>query len=269
MNKPLFSIITVTYNCKDDLEKTVKSVSNQVLRDFEHIIIDGKSTDGTVDVIKKYGEDIDYCVSEKDKGIYDAMNKGVKASKGELLFFLNAGDIFYDNKVLEEVRDFYINNNKPSGLYGGINYINPIKGIEYEEIIKEEIDFKKIKMGKMIRHQSLFLRKDVFERTGMFDLEYGLGGDYEFECRLFLEGIKCVYFDRVIANFYGGGAGGNLFKAYKVKAKIIKDKFGKFNYIKYLLIRGICVLGVFILKKLGILKRVLIFRARMKQRSVP
>jgi len=267
MKKPLFSIITVTYNNKGGLEKIIASVKDQVFKDYEYIIIDGKSTDGTVEVIKEYQNDIDYWVSEKDKGIYDAMNKGINASTGELLFFLNAGDTFYDEEVLKDISAFYIDKNKPSGVYGGINYINPFEGIEYEEIIKGKIDLKKIKKGKMIRHQGLFLRKDVFERIGMFDLEYGLGGDYEFECRMFLEGIKCVYFDRVITNFYGGGAGSSLFKSYKIKGKIIKEKFGLLNYLRYLFFRGVYVLVVYLLEILGLLKHYLMLRKKFSPRK--
>jgi glycosyltransferase involved in cell wall biosynthesis len=264
MKKPLFSIITVTYNSKDVLEKTVESVKDQSCKDYEYIVIDGKSTDGTIDVIKNYENEIDYWVSEEDKGIYDAMNKGIKNSSGQLIFFLNAGDTFYDKEVLQDVKDFYLKNNKPECLYGGINYINPFKEVGYEEVIKEKITLTKIKKGKMIRHQSLFVNKSTFDKVGYFDLSYGLGGDYEFECRLFGDEIECIYFDRVVTNFYGGGAGGDLFNSYKTKGRIIREKFGKFYYIKYLLVRGLYVLAIIVLRKLGVLKGILTFRKWLK-----
>lgn len=267
MNKPLFSIITVTYNSKDGLEKTIKSVKNQSLKDYEYIVIDGKSTDGTVDIIKKYQNNIDYWVSEKDEGIYDAMNKGVAAATGVLVFFLNAGDTFYDSKVLKDVKELYLKTDKPKCIYGGINYVNPLGGIDYEEIISEEINISKIKKGKMIRHQSLFVTKSVFDEIGDFDLSYGLGGDFEFECRLFLREIECVYFDRVITNFYGGGAGSNLFKTYRVKGKIVREKFGFVHYLRYLLFRGIYVLVVYLFSFFGVLKFYLKLRTRFKSKN--
>lgn len=267
MSKPLFSIITVTYNSKDGLEKTIKSVKNQSCKEYEYIVIDGRSTDGTVNVIKKYEEGIDYWVSEDDGGIYDAMNKGIENSSGQLLFFLNAGDTFYDKEVLQDVKDFYLKNNKPECLYGGINYINPFKGVEYEEIIKEKVTFSKIKKGKMIRHQSLFVDKSVFERVGDFNLSYGLGGDYEFECRVFLSNIEGIFFDRIITNFYGGGAGGDLFKSYKIKGRIIREKFGILYYLRYFLFRGLYVLVVYLLEFFGLLKFYLKLRKKFSSRK--
>ena len=99
-NKPLVSIVTVVYNGENFLEETIKSVINQTYENIEYIIIDGGSTDGTVDIIKKYEDKINYWVSEKDAGIYDAMNKGIEAFKGDYINFLNAGDSYVNNEVL-------------------------------------------------------------------------------------------------------------------------------------------------------------------------
>jgi glycosyltransferase involved in cell wall biosynthesis len=263
MVKPLFTIITVTLNDKNGLGKTIKSVINQGCKDYEYIIIDGESTDGSIDVIKKYEKDITYWVSEKDKGIYDAMNKGVGIAKGQLIFFLNAGDTFYDKKVLQDVKDFYLKNDKPECLYGGINYINPFKGVEYKEIVKERVTLSKIKKGKMIRHQSLFVDKSVFEKVGDFNLSYGFAGDFEFECRLFLNNIECVFLDRVITDFYGGGAGSDLFKSYKMKGRIIRERFGIVAYLRYFFLRGIHILVVYLLRFIGLLQFTLKIRRRI------
>ncbi len=102
------SIITVCYNCKDDLRKTIESIKAQTYQEIEYIVVDGASTDGTKEILKEYSEDIDVCISEPDKGIYDAMNKGIKKSSSEWLLFMNAGDIFYNNYVLENVFNFNI-----------------------------------------------------------------------------------------------------------------------------------------------------------------
>ena len=100
-----YSIITINYNNRDGLERTIQSVINQTCLDYEYIIIDGGSTDGSVDIIKKYADRIDYWVSEPDKGIYNAMNKGVLQAHGDYVNFMNSGDCFYDNNVLEVVRN--------------------------------------------------------------------------------------------------------------------------------------------------------------------
>ena len=97
------SVITINYNNRDGLRKTIESVVNQTCRDFEYIIIDGGSTDGSVDVIKQYADRIDYWVSEPDKGIYHAMNKGIAVAHGEYLNFMNSGDCFYESTVVENV----------------------------------------------------------------------------------------------------------------------------------------------------------------------
>ena len=100
-----YSIITINYNNRDGLEKTIQSVINQTCQDFEFIIIDGGSTDGSVDIIKKYNDRINYWVSEPDKGIYNAMNKGILQAHGEYLNFMNSGDCFFDNEVLNKVNN--------------------------------------------------------------------------------------------------------------------------------------------------------------------
>lgn len=98
-----FSIITVNYNNKEGLRKTIESVIHQTYRDFEYIVIDGGSTDGSAEVLKEYDKDIDYWVSEPDKGIYNAMNKGIAQAHGDYLNFMNSGDCFYDKNVLENL----------------------------------------------------------------------------------------------------------------------------------------------------------------------
>ena len=99
-----YSIVTINYNNAEGLRRTIQSVVSQTYADYEYLIIDGGSTDGSVDIIKEYENKISYWVSEKDGGIYNAMNKGVKASNGEYLIFMNSGDVFYRDKVLEDIQ---------------------------------------------------------------------------------------------------------------------------------------------------------------------
>ena len=118
------SIVIVTYNASFDVERTLKSVFDQTFADFEVIIIDGGSKDDTLDIIKKFEIRIDYCVSEKDRGIYDAMNKGIEASKGEYVQFLNAGDYFVNENVLDEI--FNDCSDQPTLIYGDINILHKL-----------------------------------------------------------------------------------------------------------------------------------------------
>src|SRR5574339_979809 len=102
------SIITVNYNDKAGLEKTLRSVTSQTLKDFEYVVIDGGSNDGSKELIESYADKIDYWVSEPDKGVYSAMNKGIKAATGEFVIFMNGGDLFYDTQVLENVQKMLV-----------------------------------------------------------------------------------------------------------------------------------------------------------------
>ncbi len=186
---PTFSIITVVYNDVKNIEETIKSVINQTYKNFEYIIIDGNSDDGTVEKIKKYEKEIDYWISEKDKGIYDAMNKGIKKSKGELLFFLNSNDFFYNKDVLKNIEKKYLENNKPDILYGRMffKYNDPLK----EDGVPPQIHPKKrLPNGYSIYHQATFVKKDIFNKIGFFDIMYKVAGDYDFFCRSLVNGYE-------------------------------------------------------------------------------
>lgn len=167
----VISIITVVYNAYSLLEATIKSVLNQTYREnIEFAIIDGASTDGTLDIIEKYRNQVEYFISEKDLGIYDAMNKGILTVKGDYILFLNAGDEFYSKNVLSEVSGYLDNN--IDVLYGN-TYV------------------KKENMGRVVRsyslkddwktipycHQSVFIKR-VLLRKNLFDLDFKIAADY-------------------------------------------------------------------------------------------
>lgn len=153
--KPLISIITVVYNGEKYLEETIQSVINQTYENVEYIIIDGGSTDGTLEIIKKYEDKIDYWVSEKDGGIYDAMNKGIDVATGEWLNFMNAGDSFYSNQTLMEVF-----NNKNYELYN----------ILYGDVETNYGNFKIIhKAGKL---ENLYKSMQFSHQSTFFNTKY-------------------------------------------------------------------------------------------------
>jgi glycosyltransferase involved in cell wall biosynthesis len=225
MNEKIkISIITVVYNGKEYLEETIKSVINQDFRDFEYIIIDGGSTDETVDVVKKYEKYIDKWVSEKDKGIYDAMNKGVRMAQGEYLYFLNAGDYFCNKNILKEINQ-HLKYDLVAGrvilLYDNFNSIS-------------NMDFN-FKFGKMPCHQAIFIRRKIFVEIGGFDIKYKSSADFDLLCKFSLKNYIYKILDIKISKYLSGGLSSDKNLTYKEKYQIIKKHFGKFYaYLFYL-----------------------------------
>lgn len=174
--KPLFSIITVCYNEEKNIEKTAKSVVSQNFKNFEWVVIDGKSKDNTVNILNKYKKNMSYFVSEKDSGIYNAMNKGIKKAKGKYLLFLNGGDCFTNKEVLLKVAKFLEKDNFSSQIYyGNILYDNG-----------EKVDFSKAKLDrkffltKTISHQATFIQKELFTKYGNYQEKYKISSDFDF-----------------------------------------------------------------------------------------
>lgn len=208
-NKSLISIITVVFNGAKELEQTIQSVINQTYNNVEYIIIDGGSHDGTLDIIKKYKDQIDYWVSEKDNGIYDAMNKGIDLASGEWINFMNAGDVFYDENVLEKIH---------VELKNEFTVVSGQVSIYYENEFIENYGSMKI-----IPHQAAFF-KSLYMKTLKFDLEYKILADGELLRRLQqLKEYNAKYMDIIVAKFYLGGVGNNpkiLFRRIKEELKM-------------------------------------------------
>lgn len=200
------SIITVTYNCKIDLKETIKSVEMQNYKNIEHIIIDGGSTDGTLDLIKQYSKEdnkVKY-ISEKDYGIYDAMNKGINISNGDIIYFLNAKDIFCDEDVITKIVDVF-QTTQSEIVYGNI-IINgkEVKKVKHDNSIKKQI------IMKGICHQSIFFKKQSFDRIGNFDIKYKISADYDFIIRAFINKLVFKYKDIDIAIYDENGVSSNI-----------------------------------------------------------
>ena len=192
------SIITINYNDKNGLEKTINSVLNQTFQDFEYIIIDGGSTDGSLEVIEKYKSKIDIVVSEPDKGVYNAMNKGIRASKGEFVIFMNGGDYFLNDLVLEEITPML---NDEFDVYYGNNYNSKIEN--HKKILKypEKLDFSFF-YHRTISHQSTFIRKTLFDEHFYYNEDYKICSDWEFFIYTFCcKNVPYKYLDKVISVF--------------------------------------------------------------------
>jgi len=223
----LITIITVSYNAVTVIEETIKSVLNQTYKNIEYIIIDGGSTDGTKEVIKKYANQLSYWISEPDKGIYDAMNKGISKANGEWINFMNAGDSFVDNNVLEKVSKFL---NNGFGITFGDTIVekNGKKIIHYATPFykKEKLHHK---MG--FNHQSTFVRTDLAKKNP-FDLKYKLAADYNMIISLYRAGAKFNQLNFAIALYDLNGISNKKTFKHALETLTIDNRFPSiFNYI--------------------------------------
>lgn len=196
-NKPLISIITVVYNGEKYLEETIQSVINQTYDNVEYIIIDGGSKDGTIEIIKKYEDKIDYWVSEKDGGIYDAMNKGIKlVSEFSNINLLNAGDVLFDNNTLGKVSNF-INNFKDDIIYG-----NTAIGENLNNYVVWEAKINEMSNYMSINHQSIFIPQKIHKQHALYSSKYKIAADYDKMNQLIYQNkIKFVNSNIIISFF--------------------------------------------------------------------
>jgi glycosyltransferase involved in cell wall biosynthesis len=195
MHNPLISIITVVYNGASTLEQTILNIINQTYKNIEYIIIDGGSTDGSVDIIKKYEDKITYWVSEPDKGIYDAMNKGIKLATGDWINFMNSGDCFYDNSVVFSILPYLSENNDV--LYGDTILKNCKKKFK-------QYSLSKLKRHMPFCHQSCFVKSDIYQNC-YFDLTYKYCADYKFFYNLYINGYKFARLPLIIVTYDENG----------------------------------------------------------------
>lgn len=199
------SIITVCYNSSKTIERTIQSVISQPYNDLEYIIVDGGSTDGTLDILEKYKRDIAIVISEPDCGIYDAMNKGIRCASGDAIGIINSDD-WYEYGVVNKVVNYFKNNNV-GVVYGKILVID----MNEKVIEPEEYSLSTIWYQMMVPHPSVFIKKEIYEKFGLFDLKYKISSDYELMLRLYSSHVDFGYIDEVIAYFRSGGASEKYF----------------------------------------------------------
>lgn len=201
------SIITVCYNSQSTIEDCIKSVINQSYKNLEYIIIDGKSNDRTIEIIKKYQNQIYKIISEPDHGIYDAMNKGIINSSGDLIGFINSDDLYYSKNVLERVVSEFKKNPILDCLYSDLIYINKYNSKKVLRYWKSS-QFKKksFAYGWSPPHNTFFVKKNIYETYGCFDLSYEIASDIELMMR-FLEkhNISSKYISEIWVKMRIGG----------------------------------------------------------------
>lgn len=223
------SLITVCFNSEDSIEKTLISVKNQNFQNFEHIIIDGNSQDNTIEIVRKF-KHISKVLSEKDNGIYDAINKGIKISEGEIIGFLNSDDTFCDPNILKIISESF--NNKTDCVFGNLIYTDKNEKIK-RKWMGSNFKTGKFKKGWMPAHPTFYCRKEIYNKFGMYDDTYKIAGDFELMLRfLEINKIKSKYLPYNMVNMKIGGVSNS---SIKNKIEILREEFRAFeeNNIKF------------------------------------
>lgn len=199
MVAPTISIITIVLNQSKDIEKTIQSVLQQSQKKLEYIVVDGGSTDGTLDVIYRYKDSIAQVISSVDVNTSDAMNKGIKASSGDIIGMIFAGDSYGDDDVLHRVAKLH-GQHPEAILHGNIEYWRINGESAYISTARDD-SAKAIN----INHLAAFVPRTVYDAVGMYDLTFSHANDYEFYLRAKVKGIEFVYLDETWANMVAGG----------------------------------------------------------------
>jgi len=195
-NTPFFSIITVVKNASATLQRCIDSIKHQTFQNFEYIVIDGESVDGTVELLKLNNTFINYCITQSDEGLYFAMNKGIKLARGRFVGILNADDS-YDLNTLERVHEAIVRNSGVDIIYGGMTYLEK-PGVEYF-IHHDELP------NRMIFHPTCLVDRTTFIANGFFDTKYRVAADYDFMLKCKVSGSKFIGLNHTLANFSSGG----------------------------------------------------------------
>lgn len=220
----LVSIITINYNNADGLRKTLDSVREQTFSDYEQIIVDGGSSDGSVDVIREALQDkvfakrVSWWRSEKDGGIYDAMNKGIKQAGGKFVFMLNSGDCFSQKNVLSLVEDS-LRQNDGCIVFGAVDYYGK-DGYLYTSSTSQ----KDLLKDKNIPHQACFIARNLHEKIGLYDCSYKIYADFDFMIKSYKAGVKFVHVPLVVSDCDLIGASSNV-ELQKKEFHILKRKY--------------------------------------------
>lgn len=206
MNKLKISIITVVWNNAKTIKDAINSVLNQRYSNIEYIIIDGQSTDGTFDIINSYGSKIAKFISEPDKGIYDAMNKGIKLATGDIVGILNSDDFYLDNEVIQKVVNAFVQNNVQS-VFADLVYV---KSDDLNKIVRyydsSKCIPKNFHKAMYPAHPTFFVKKDVYDNFGYFKINYKIAADFDIIARfLYTHHISYFYLQEPIIKMRLGG----------------------------------------------------------------
>ena len=223
------SIITVCYNSEKTIKDTIESVLKQTYKNFEYLIIDGKSNDDTINIINNYNGPRIKLISEKDNGIYDAMNKGIKLSTGDIIATLNSDDILANGNIFKTVIDNF--DKDTDIIYANIKYYNE----DFTKLIRNFISGQKHNDYFCPAHPSMYIKKEVFNKIGTYNLNYKIAADFDFMVRCNINNIKYKYINEYFVYMrYGGTSNNSYLKNFKECFIVLKN-----NHIKYPLTKTI------------------------------
>jgi glycosyltransferase len=219
----IVSIITATYNSGFTIEDCVTSVNNQKYSKIGHIIVDGASTDDTIAIVKSIPNKIIAVISESDDGIYDALNKGINSTSGDIIGFLHSDDIFSSEYIIQKVCDVFNTNSNIDGVYGDLELVDKKNSNKVIRKWKsQQFHSKLLNRGWMPAHPTLFLKKEVYLKHGLFDLSLKISADYDYMLRIFKDkGLNFIYLPEVITKMRLGGASNSSLK--KLIQKSVED----------------------------------------------
>ncbi|TDO71513.1 glycosyltransferase [Flavobacterium chryseum] len=224
------SLITVCYNRKATMAQSIESVLSQDYDDIEYIVIDGNSSDGTKDIIESYSDKITQHISEPDKGMYDAINKGLQLATGDIVGLMHSDDVFYDSTVVTKIVNAFKNTSSADAVYGnGIYVTNDAK----EKIVRNRIggqyDFEKLKSGWLPLHPTVYMKKAIVEKYGYYNLDFKIASDTEFLLRyLFKHKINIIYLNEYVVKMRMGGLSTN----YKRVFQVLSEDYRIYRYHK-------------------------------------
>lgn len=225
------SLITTTFNSGMTLRDTISSVLVQTFPTIEYIIIDGVSTDGTIEIIKEYECKFNgnmKWISEADRGLYDAMNKGIRMASGDVIGILNSDDYFTSHEILEKIASEFEKDSTIEAIYGDVHYIKPDrpeKCVRYYS--SEEFSLERMKKGFMPAHPSFYVRKSCYEKYGLFKTDYKIGADFELLLRLiYVNHIKIKYLPLDMVTMRVGGVSTQGLKSH---VRIMKEHLRAFK----------------------------------------
>jgi glycosyltransferase involved in cell wall biosynthesis len=237
------SIITITYNAEQFLERTIQSILAQTDQNFEYIIIDGKSKDGTLRIASTYKNRVNKLISELDKGLYDAMNKGLNNASGNFVWFMNAGDEINDNQAVEKI--YKAISEKTDVLYGDTFFVDDngnIQGLRSEitpHRLPKNLKWQDMKLGMLVCHQAFIARKSI----APFYMENNLSADVDWEIACLKRAKEVKYLDFVVAKYLTGGISNKQLKRSLLdRYEVLKKHFGLMGAISahaQILFRGI------------------------------
>jgi len=244
------TIITVCYNRKNTIEQAIKSVLEQDYNDIEYIIVDGNSSDGTKEIIESYKDKLSQYISEPDKGMYDAINKGLKLATGDVIGLMHSDDEFYDKNAISKIAARFNFDPSIDGVYGDGVYVSNDKN---ERLIRNRIggvfSLKKIKEGWLPLHPTVYLKKSIIDKNGLYNLDFKIASDTEFLLRyLYKYEIRMSYINSYIVKMRMGGMSTSFKRAFEV----LKEDYRIYKF------HGLAAMGTVFLKKTIALKQYIV-----------